>query len=297
MPGRSRCANRGTSTCWRREAGRSITRSGWSCRAERARPGAAVRTLRGLRRPGGGTLRHRIALDRAVRAGRGRGGGAGGHGGRRPPPARLAGQRRQRRWRSRSARSWTAWWSTRTTLGRVSIGGVEVPPVLLSGDHGAIARWRRENARPSPWDTRESDCMERRRRERERDRSGDEPESPPGSARGAEGPAAAEAAVKRSGVLGTVIEIVVIVAAAFAIAMLVQAFLVKPFTIHQVSMRADPRGGRPHPHQPADLPLPRPQARRRHRVPFARDDGEDLVKRVVGVAGDTRRGQRTASCT
>jgi tRNA (guanine37-N1)-methyltransferase len=30
-------------------------------------------------------------------------------------------------------------------------GGVEVPPILLSGDHGAIARWRRENARPSPW--------------------------------------------------------------------------------------------------------------------------------------------------
>jgi tRNA (guanine37-N1)-methyltransferase len=30
-------------------------------------------------------------------------------------------------------------------------GGLEVPPVLLSGDHGAIARWRRQNARPSPW--------------------------------------------------------------------------------------------------------------------------------------------------
>ena len=30
-------------------------------------------------------------------------------------------------------------------------GGLEVPTVLLSGDHGAIARWRRENARPSPW--------------------------------------------------------------------------------------------------------------------------------------------------
>lgn len=31
-------------------------------------------------------------------------------------------------------------------------GGIEVPPVLLSGDHGAIARWRRDNARPSPWE-------------------------------------------------------------------------------------------------------------------------------------------------
>jgi tRNA (guanine37-N1)-methyltransferase len=30
-------------------------------------------------------------------------------------------------------------------------GGLEVPPVLLSGDHGAVARWRRQNARPSPW--------------------------------------------------------------------------------------------------------------------------------------------------
>jgi len=29
--------------------------------------------------------------------------------------------------------------------------GLGVPSVLLSGDHQAIARWRRENARPSPW--------------------------------------------------------------------------------------------------------------------------------------------------
>lgn len=28
---------------------------------------------------------------------------------------------------------------------------MEVPAVLLSGDHAAIARWRWENARPSPW--------------------------------------------------------------------------------------------------------------------------------------------------
>ena len=31
-------------------------------------------------------------------------------------------------------------------------GGVDGPVVLLSGDHAAIARWRRENARPSPWE-------------------------------------------------------------------------------------------------------------------------------------------------
>jgi tRNA (guanine37-N1)-methyltransferase len=30
--------------------------------------------------------------------------------------------------------------------------GIRVPEVLLSGDHAAIARWRRANARPSPWD-------------------------------------------------------------------------------------------------------------------------------------------------
>jgi tRNA (guanine37-N1)-methyltransferase len=31
-------------------------------------------------------------------------------------------------------------------------GGMEVPNVLLSGDHGAIAKWRRKNVRPSPWE-------------------------------------------------------------------------------------------------------------------------------------------------
>ncbi len=32
--------------------------------------------------------------------------------------------------------------------------GASVPPVLISGDHAAIARWRRDNARPSPWGVR-----------------------------------------------------------------------------------------------------------------------------------------------
>jgi tRNA (guanine37-N1)-methyltransferase len=36
--------------------------------------------------------------------------------------------------------------------------GAEVPPILLSGDHGAVARWRRESARPSPWGRREGDA-------------------------------------------------------------------------------------------------------------------------------------------
>jgi len=29
--------------------------------------------------------------------------------------------------------------------------GTEVPAVLLSGDHAAISRWRRDHSRPSPW--------------------------------------------------------------------------------------------------------------------------------------------------
>ena len=84
----------------------------------------------------------------------------------------------------------------------------------------------------------------------------------------------------------TVIEIVVIVAAAFAIAMLVQAFLIKPFTIHQVSMRPTLQEG--------DRILIN-RVVYHFRDPKHGDiivfhspvtEGEDLVKRVVGVAGD-----------
>jgi signal peptidase I len=87
--------------------------------------------------------------------------------------------------------------------------------------------------------------------------------------------------------LGTVIEIVVIVAAAFANAMLVQFFLFKPFTIHQVSM------------QPTLMEGDRILLNRivyHFREPRSGDvivfhsplsDKEDLVKRIVAVAGDT----------
>ena len=84
------------------------------------------------------------------------------------------------------------------------------------------------------------------------------------------------------------IEIVVIVVAAFAIAMLVQSFLVKPFTIHQISM------------QPTLFDGDRILFNRvvyHFRDPASGDvivfrspvtEGEDLVKRiVVAVAGDT----------
>jgi signal peptidase I len=86
--------------------------------------------------------------------------------------------------------------------------------------------------------------------------------------------------------LGMVVEIVVIVAAAFAIAMLVQFFLFKPFTIHQVSM------------QPTLVEGDRILLNRvvyHFREPRSGDvvvfhspvnDKEDLVKRIVAVAGD-----------
>ena len=90
----------------------------------------------------------------------------------------------------------------------------------------------------------------------------------------------------RRGLLGTVIEIVVIVAAAFAIAMLVQAFLVKPFTIPSVSM------------QPTLLVGDRVLVNRltyHFRDPKRGDvvvfrsplKAEDLIKRIVAVGGDT----------
>ncbi len=92
---------------------------------------------------------------------------------------------------------------------------------------------------------------------------------------------------KKQGWLRMLIEIVVIVAAAFAIAMLVQFLLIKPFTIHQISM------------QPTLLEGDRILLSRltyHFRDPRAGDvvvfdspvnEKEDLVKRVVAVAGDT----------
>jgi signal peptidase I len=85
----------------------------------------------------------------------------------------------------------------------------------------------------------------------------------------------------------TIVEIVVIVAAAFALAMLVQAFIVKPFTIHQISMEPTLHEGDRvlisrlsyHFHDPkaGDVVV--------FHSPV--DANEDLVKRIVAVAGDT----------
>jgi signal peptidase I len=99
------------------------------------------------------------------------------------------------------------------------------------------------------------------------------------------GPGAAKA-VKKSSLARTVVEAAAIIAAAVVIALLVQAFLVKPFTIHQVSMRptleegdrilinrlayrfGDPsRGDIVVLHSPVN-------------------PDEDLVKRIVALAGD-----------
>lgn len=90
----------------------------------------------------------------------------------------------------------------------------------------------------------------------------------------------------KSSLTRTLIEIVVIVAAAFAIALLVQAFIVKPFTIHQISMRPTLEEGDRillnrlsyHFREPArgDVVV--------FHSPIT--EGEDLVKRVVAVAGD-----------
>ncbi len=85
----------------------------------------------------------------------------------------------------------------------------------------------------------------------------------------------------------SLIEIVVIVAAAFALAMLVQAFIVKPFTIHQVSMEPTLHEGDRvlisrlsyHFHQPkaGDVVV----------LHSPMNVKEDLVKRIVAVADDT----------
>jgi signal peptidase I len=83
-----------------------------------------------------------------------------------------------------------------------------------------------------------------------------------------------------------VIEVVVIVVAAFVIAMLVQFFLIKPFTIHQISMKPTLQEG--------DRILIN-RVIYHFRDPKRGDvvvfhspvkEGEDLVKRVVAVAED-----------
>ncbi len=125
--------------------------------AARALAGLRLRPVRGHRRAG---RRGRPDPDgrgrgqhRRLRAARRRAGGAGHGRGSLPPAARRARQRRSRRaddsFGGGDAARWPAWSRgpsyTRPRVWR----GREVPPVLLSGDHAAIARWRRD-WRPAP---------------------------------------------------------------------------------------------------------------------------------------------------
>lgn len=93
-------------------------------------------------------------------------------------------------------------------------------------------------------------------------------------------------ATKRSP-LYSILEIVGIVVAAFVIAMLVQAFLFKPFTVHQVSMQPNLIEG-------DRILINRVIYHFRDPKPgevivfhSSVTKGEDLVKRVVAVAGDS----------
>lgn len=115
--------------------------------------------------------------------------------------------------------------------------------------------------------------------------AGTEPDSPPTGDTEGQG----EDQPQDSGrqILPWLIDIVLVIAAAFVIALLVQAFVVKPFTVHQESMRPtlidgdrilisrltyhfrSPRAG--------DVVVLRSPISSR----------EDLVKRVVAVGGDT----------
>ncbi|MBN1321618.1 MAG: signal peptidase I [Thermoleophilia bacterium] len=97
---------------------------------------------------------------------------------------------------------------------------------------------------------------------------------------------AVEAEKKKRTPLGMVIEVVIIVAAAFAIAMLVQAFIVKPFTIHQVSMQPTLQEGDRILLNRLSYHFRDPE--RGDVVVFHSPmiEGEDLVKRVIGLPGD-----------
>jgi signal peptidase I len=105
------------------------------------------------------------------------------------------------------------------------------------------------------------------------------------AARAGEARRAPEGQKKGRGPMGMVIEIVVIVAAAFAIAMLTQLFLVKPFTIHEMSMEPTLDEG--------DRILVNRMVYH-FRDPKSGDvvvfhsalKNEDLVKRIAAVAGD-----------
>lgn len=91
---------------------------------------------------------------------------------------------------------------------------------------------------------------------------------------------------KKRGALGTAIEVLVIIIAAFAIAMLVQAFLVKPFTIHQISMLPTLEEGDRVLINRLSYSFRDPEAGDIVVFQSPLDPDEDLVKRIVAVGGD-----------
>ncbi len=120
-------------------------------RARPGHPGPARLRLRPLRghRPAGArrgrapAAEVRRGLARRLRPQRGRGGRARDHRGGGAPAARLHGQRRVA---GRGVATRTACWSTPSTPSRPPGAAARCPPVLLSGDHAAIAAWRHEQA-------------------------------------------------------------------------------------------------------------------------------------------------------
>ena len=83
------------------------------------------------------------ALHRRLRADRRRAAGDGRRSTRSRDSIPGCSATRSRRSTSRSPRRC---WSTRSTRGRHVFEGMDVPEVLLSGDHGEIAAWRREQS-------------------------------------------------------------------------------------------------------------------------------------------------------
>jgi signal peptidase I len=96
-----------------------------------------------------------------------------------------------------------------------------------------------------------------------------------------------EAPKKKRSAWGMVIEIVVIVAAAFAIALLVQWLLIKPFTIHQISMEPTLMEGDHILINRLTYHFRDPEAGDVVVFDSPINEDEDLVKRVVAVGGDT----------
>jgi len=120
-----------------------------------------------------------------------------------------------------------------------------------------------------------------------------DPASPEGAAAyGGKGPPVRTYTVhkkeqKQRTALSTAIEIVAIVLAAFVLAMLVQLFVVKPFTIHQVSMRPTLEDGDRILLNRLSYHFRDPEAGDVVVFHSPMNAGDDLVKRVVAVSGDT----------